>query len=88
MFKRLREFWKKTWSSAGRRDWSKIKLPEKIYVYPSEFNPNKFVQLLNYRDAILALDAEGKVWKIDEDWSGFGLHIQGCPIITSPRSSY
>ena len=42
-----------------------------IYVYPADSNPNRFVQLVNYRDTILALDTEGKIWKIAEDWSGF-----------------
>ena len=46
-------------------------IPEKIYVYPSEWNPNKFVQLMYWRDSLLALDAEGKIWKVNEDYSGF-----------------
>jgi hypothetical protein len=44
--------------------------PERIYVYPAEYNPNRFVQLLSYHDYILALDAEGKVWRVKEDYSG------------------
>ena len=50
---------------------SKTIVPEKIYVYPSEWNPNKFVQLMYWRDHLLALDTEGKIWKVNEDYSGF-----------------
>lgn len=63
MFRRL----KQAWAALN----SKVITPEKIYVYASEHNPNKFVQLMYYRDNVLALNAEGKIWKINEDYSGF-----------------
>lgn len=40
------------------------------YLYPT-YNPNKFVQLLNHQDVILALDAEGKLWQMRRDYDGF-----------------
>ena len=59
MFTRIRNAW--------RVLWSKVVLPERIYVYPAEFNPNKFVQLLAWRDTVLALDTEGKIWELRPD---------------------
>ena len=43
---------------------NKTRLPETIYVYPAEHNTNKFVQLVPWRDSVLALDAEGKIWSL------------------------
>jgi hypothetical protein len=63
MFNRFKQAW--------RVLRQKTIAPDKIYVYPSEWNPNKFVQLMYWRDNVLALDAEGKIWKINEDYSGF-----------------
>ncbi len=72
-----------------KRAWAvlrcKIVTPETIYVYPSEWNPNKFVQLMYWRDSILALDAEGKIWKVNEDYSGF-THVD--LLFNSPPRSY
>ncbi len=70
--------------------WNRLKralgnLNNPIYVYPSEWNPNKFVQLMYWRDSILALDAEGKIWKVNEDYSGF-THVD--LLFNSPPRSY
>lgn len=60
-----------------KRAWAvlrcKIVTPETIYVYPAEHNPNKFVQLMYWRDSVLALDAEGKIWELRPDaaYQGF-----------------
>ena len=63
----------------------KIVTPEKIYVYPAEHNPNKFVQLIAYRDGLLALDAEGRVWAIKDGGTGYFYYQQ---VLESPRRSY
>ncbi len=64
---------------------SKTIAPDKIYVYPSEWNPNRFVQLMYWRDHVLALDAEGKIWKINEDYTGF-THVSF--LFDSPSRGY
>jgi hypothetical protein len=60
-----------------------IKVPERIYVY-SDGDPRRWVQLLNYQDRILALDGEGTIWIVAEDYGGSNMfHTQ--ILIESPR---
>ena len=71
-----------------KRAWAVLRCivtPETIYAYPAEWNPNKFVQLMYWRDSVLALDAEGKIWKVNEDYSGF-THVD--LLFNSPPRSY
>jgi hypothetical protein len=77
MFNRI----KTAWSILRGR----IYLPkpsEVIYVQSS--GPPRWVQLLNYQDRVLALDSEGTVWDLREDFYGSGQFV--CQImIESPR---
>ena len=68
MFTRLRNAWAVL--------WSKTVLPQSIYVYPAEHNPNKFVQLLAWRDTVIALDSEGKIWSLNQYYNGPWFTVQ------------
>jgi hypothetical protein len=49
------------------------KIPKTIYVQSSQ-PENQFVQLLAWRDSVLALDAQGKIWELRPnypEYSGF-----------------
>lgn len=63
MFTRLKE----AWQVLRGRWWVKQK---NIYVYASD-PENKFVQLVPWRDNILALDAQGKIWLLGVEYDGF-----------------
>ena len=56
MFTRIKEAWQ-----VLRGDWH-IK-QKTIYVYDAG-PENRFVQLVPWRDQILALDAQGKIWEL------------------------
>jgi hypothetical protein len=57
-----------------------------IYVEQSKAN-NQFVQLLAWRDTVIALDAQGKIWELRQDsyLSGGGFVCQYLQDSPSPR---
>lgn len=53
--------------------------------YVSNVEPeNKFVQLIPYRDQLLALDAQGKIWVIETGY-GFSREAHYQLFMESPR---
>jgi hypothetical protein len=62
---------KAAWEALNGRYAGNIRSPEKIYVYREAEYSNRFVQLLNFQDHILALDAEGKIWDVGYDNHGY-----------------
>ena len=59
---------------------------EVIYVHDNKAN-NQFVQLLAWRDTIIALDAQGKIWELRQDYpGGYGFTCQYLQ--DSPDSRY
>ncbi len=59
--------------------------PKTIYVQSSQPD-NQFVQLLAWRDTVLALDAQGKIWELrPNDYANVGGFINQL-VQESPRS--
>jgi hypothetical protein len=59
--------------------------PKTIYVQSGKAD-NQFVQLLNWRDSVLALDAQGKIWLLNYDEYGCGAGFVCQFLQESPRS--
>ena len=60
------------------------KTPQTIYV-KSGLPDNQFVQLLAWRDTVLALDAEGKIWELRSE-PGYPYGFVNQLVQESPRS--
>jgi hypothetical protein len=81
MFHRIKAAWK---FLTGKYPVNKT---QSVYVHDGG-PENRFVQLLAWRDMVLALDAEGKIWELrPQD----GYHPSGCYFVNqlvqeSPRS--
>jgi alpha-tubulin suppressor-like RCC1 family protein len=73
---------KQAWRVLGGKVY--IPSPSKtIYVKSGKAN-NQFVQLLNFRDSIIALDAQGKLWELRDDYELGGFVVKFLQ--ESPRS--
>lgn len=80
MFTRLRQAWTVLTGRIGLPDH----LPNTIYVQSGQAN-NQFVQLLAWRDTIIALDAQGKIWELRPDFPLGGFVVQYLQDSPSPR---
>ena len=77
MFTRLRQAWRVLRGKVYVPSASKV-----IYVQSNK-PPNTFVQLLVWRDEVLALDESGSIWKLDSQHDGYFV----CQFMQeSPRS--
>ena len=61
MFNRLKQAWRVL------RGKVYVPLDSKVIYVESEKSNNQFVQLLAWRDTIIALDAQGKIWELRPD---------------------
>ena len=82
MFHRIKAAWKVL---TGRVYIPHV--PKTIYV-KSGLPDNQFVQLLAWRDTVLALDAEGKIWELrpQDGYYPSGCHFVNQLVQESPRS--
>ena len=63
----------------------KVLIPERVYVH--ELGPYRWIQLLNYQDRVLALDTEGTIWQLHEDYYGSGFFTTKI-VQESPRRGW
>ena len=61
MFTKIKQAWQVLQGKAYVSSY-----PKTIYVQSGKAE-NQFVQLLNWRDSIIALDAQGKIWELHPD---------------------
>ena len=78
MFHRIKAAWR---FLTGKYPVNKI---PSVYVHDGG-PENRFVQLLAWRDSVLALDAEGKIWELRQH-AGYPYGFVNSLIQESPRS--
>ena len=80
MFTRLKQAWRVLRGRGYGYNPSKV-----IYVERNRAE-NQFVQLLAWRDTVIALDAQGKIWELNPDsYPGSGFTCQYLQDSPSPR---
>jgi hypothetical protein len=63
---------KQAWKVLRGKIWVPSPAP---VIYVQNSGPTRWIQLLNYQDRVLALDTEGTIWQIKEEYGGSGFFI-------------
>ena len=79
MFTRLKQAWQVLQGKVYVSSY-----PKTIYVQSGKAD-NQFVQLLSWRDSVLALDAQGKIWELRAE-VGYPYGFVNQLVQESPRS--
>ena len=79
MFTKIKQAWQVLQGKAYVSSY-----PKTIYVQSGKAD-NQFVQLLSWRDSVLALDAQGKIWELRAE-VGYPYGFVNQLVQESPRS--
>jgi hypothetical protein len=80
MFTRIKQAWK----VLRGRVWVPSPTP---VIYVQNSGPTRWIQLLNYQDRVLALDTDGTIWQLREDYYGSGFFTTQI-VQESPRRGW